>query len=314
MSRKGVPFGDVEVHTPDVNPDEPDLPEEAPPEPRRVLGDDGELKVVPRNLHGGIGRDVFYRTVQQPWSRLLGIATTAYVLAACTLGGLLQAIGGVRGLEDASYLDASLYVGLLLAGPGIEGIEPVSVGARVVVLAASLMGVVAFAMLTGLAFAKFTIPRAGIRISSVVLLTDYEGARCLLFRLANERPTPIIDARIRFFVARQHTTPEGVSVRRVTELVLERGEQALLAIASTIRHVLDDSSPLHGMDLEEIFADDADLMVCVHGAEGTFGQVVYALQSYRRGDVRVDAQFADMVTTHADGTRSIDFSRLDAVV
>ncbi len=58
-------------------------------------------------------------------------------------------------------------------------------------------GLLTFAVIAGLSFAKFAKPTAKIMFSQSAIVTSRNGVRALMFRMANERNNQIIEANLK---------------------------------------------------------------------------------------------------------------------
>lgn len=69
-----------------------------------------------------------------------------------------------------------------------------------------------------------------------------------MVRFANERHNIIGNATARLWMFKDVTTAEGQPYRRFFELPLVRNESPALALSWTLHHVLDEASPLRGLN------------------------------------------------------------------
>jgi inward rectifier potassium channel len=192
--------------------------------------------------------------------------------------------------------------------------SPKTTYAHVLVTFQAFGGTLFVAIVTGLIFAKFSRPTARVMFSTKVAVIDRAGKRLLQFRMANERANQIVEAQMRVVVARQETAPDGERMRRFYDLKLQRDRNVIFVLTWTAVHEIDESSPLHSLTIEEMRAQNLQLIASVIGLDETFSQQVHARKSYTPEDFVFDMRFADIIGLEADGTRYVDYSRFDELV
>ena len=85
----------------------------------------------------------------------------------------------------------------------------------------ALTGLVGFAIVTGLVFARISRPTANILFSSHAVVAPYQDLTALEFRVANARSNELIEVAAKVMVSRfEHA--DGVHTRRYYPLKLER--------------------------------------------------------------------------------------------
>jgi inward rectifier potassium channel len=180
---------------------------------------------------------------------------------------------------------------------------------NVLVAIESLLGVLGFAVATGLVFSKFARPSARVLFSSVMVVTRRHGKPCLQLRCANARGNDLVEATAHVVVIKNDVTPEGHRMRRFHDLGLDRDRSPLFVLTWLVMHDLDEHSPLFGATPESLAEDDALFVVTIVGVDGTLGQTVHARHSYEYYDVRFGHRFVDVLTTAEDRRLTLDFTR-----
>jgi Inward rectifier potassium channel C-terminal domain len=146
---------------------------------------------------------------------------------------------------------------------------------NVVTAIESFSGLVGFALLTGLIFARFAKPTARILFSRPAVVTEFEGVPTLMFRAANERGNQILEAEVSLNLVRNTRTKEGAFIRRFEELGVLRSRSPLFALSWTVMHPIDRNSPLRGLDAGELQRQSAELAVTISGIDQVFAQKIY---------------------------------------
>jgi inward rectifier potassium channel len=162
-------------------------------------------------------------------------------------------------------------------------------------------------------FAKFSRPTARVRFSRYVIIGPRDGALSLMIRAANMRANRIVEATMHVVLARQETTVEGDTIRRLHDLETTRGRSAMFALSWTAVHRIEEGSPLFGETRESLANAEPEIIVSIIGLDETFSQTVHARHTFKLDEIVWNARFADVLVLHPDGSRSVDYSRFDEI-
>lgn len=279
----------------------------------RMLNPDGSLNVgVSRNV---AVNDFYHWLVTRPWSVVIGMLTTAFFGAnAVFAAAYLLAGDAIENARPGSFADAYFFSIQTMATIGYGKMVPATFLANVLVGVESFVGMLGLALATGLMFAKFSRPTARVLFSGVAVVTTRDGVPSLMFRIANERDSHIVEAQAHVILVRSETTREGESVRRFYDLELSRRQNALFALSWTVVHPIEPSSPLWELSRESLEAMDAEILVSVVGLDAQLSQTIHARHSYLPNEIVWNARFADMLTRASNGRWRIDASKLSDVI
>ncbi len=274
-----------------------------PPRPIARLG------LEPRGV-----RDLYHRLLTISWPRLLVLVVGAYFAVNLGFALLYLALGG--GIENArpgNFSDLFFFSFQTIATVGYGRLVPVTFAANALASVEALLGLLGFALVTGLMFAKFARPSAAVMFSDTMVFTTFEGQPGLQFRLANERASQIVEAQLRLVMMRSSVTAEGHAVRRLHDLGLVRSHNAFFSLTWLAIHPIDAQSPLFGLTFEELQSSDVNFVVSLVGLEEISGQTVHARQWYTGADLRCDARFVDIIGVDAQGQPVIDYSKFHEI-
>jgi inward rectifier potassium channel len=189
---------------------------------------------------------------------------------------------------------------------GFGNIAPKSIAAHVVMTAESMVGLLGFALVTGVVFARFARPTAHIIYSRHAVIAPYHGITAFEFRIVNGRDNQIIDLSASVVLTRFES--EGnVRQRRYYPLPLERPSVAFFPLTWTVVHPIDRDSPLWGWNDEQLHAAQAEFLVLLRGIDETFAQTVQGRSSYTAAEVKWGMKFASVF--HQDGILTLDMRR-----
>jgi inward rectifier potassium channel len=103
---------------------------------------------------------------------------------------------------------------------------------------------------------------------------------------------------------------EGGDFRYFYNLKLQFDRLATFPAALTLRHVIDEKSPLYGATPESLEEVRALLMVSVIGIDPVIAAAVQTQHDYTWRDIRFGERFVEIYTDHGDGKLTVDYGRL----
>ena len=259
--------------------------------------------------------DLAHLLLTMSWARFFLLLMALYFGANAVFAGIYLAGGDlIRGATPGSFRDAFDFSVQTMSTIGYGTLAPKTPAADVLVAVQSLVGLMGFAVITGLMFAKFARPTARVLFSDRAVVRPRDGVSTLQFRIANQRGNKIVDAQMMVVMAFDHTTAEGEGMRAFVPLPMVRERSPMFALSWTCMHTIDEASPLHGRGAEWLEATSAELIVTLTGIDDTFNQPVHAQWSYVGAEIFWDHALVDIIITTPDGTRSIDYDVFHAVV
>ncbi len=257
--------------------------------------------------------DGYHFLLTSSWAVLYGLMVCAYIAANTLFAALYWLDGGIDNARPGSFLDAYFFSVQTMATIGYGRMTPITAFTNFLVSFEALFGLVAFALATGLMFAKFSQPRARVLFSKHAVVTVRDGVTSLMVRLANERSTGLVEATLRLSMVRDEKTVEGESLRRIHTLALTRATTAVFAFSWTAVHAIDATSPLLGETAESLALANADFVASLVGIEEATGQTVHARHTWSAADTRFAHRFVDILVVLPDGRRAIDYTRFHDV-
>lgn len=276
---------------------------------------DGRFEVLGMNVWYSYWRDPYHLLLTIPWPGFLGLIALFY-LTTNALFALAYLAGGdcIANARPGSFLDAFFFSVQTLASIGYGAMFPKTTYANIIVTIEAMMGLVGIAVLTGLAFARFSRPTARVIFSRVAVIAPHNRVPTLMFRAANKRRNQILEAQLRVYLMRDEVTTEGQFIRRFHELNLLRNQTPSFTLSWTAMHPIDELSPLYGMTPESLVATKTSIVVSLSGIDETVAQVLHARQTYAAHEILWNNQFVDIFYHTSDGHRYIDYNYFHDVV
>ncbi len=193
---------------------------------------------------------------------------------------------------------------------GYGSIYPLGLPAHVVSAIEAAMGLMAFALATGLLFARFSRPSAQMVFSDQMVVAPYKEITALMFRLANRRSNVLMELDADMMLMTVEAGPDGQLKRNFVELPLERRHLFFLALSWTLVHPIYESSPLWGKTPGDRERLQAEIIVVVKSFDDSFSQVVHSRVSYRWAEVEWSARFAPAFEVAPEGHLVLDLSKI----
>jgi inward rectifier potassium channel len=281
---------------------------------RRAINKDGSFNVARR----GTGwRDIhpYLHLISMSWPTFLALVFAAYLgvnsifaVFYYSLGpGHLQ--GGDAPRNFDRFLNAFFFSAHTLTTVGYGNIAPGSISANVLAVIEALIGLLGFALATGILFGRFSRPSARIGFSERALIAPYETRTSLQFRIVNRRPNALMEMEATVILMGVEGEP-GKQKRTFQGLTLERDTVDFLALTWTVVHPIDESSPLFGKTEEDLERKQAEVLILIKGFDETFAQTVHARYSYRFDEIAWNAKFAPAFDFDETGSMVLNIDKV----
>ena len=247
------------------------------------------------------------------WSKFLLLVIFVYLGTnfLFALAYLACGPGAITNTTPGALIDVFYFSVQTMATIGYGQMTPVGHWPNSIVTFEAFFGIVYSALTTGLAFARFTRPTAGVRFSKVAVVGNHDGIKTLKFRVANDRSSHIVEAQLRLWLIAESMTAEGERYRRSVELPLHRSESPVFSLTWTAMHSVDHESALNEYLGQSAIERQWHLLITFTGYHESLANQVYARHVYLPKDVQQNATFVDIVTVSPDGGRVIDLTNFE---
>jgi len=254
--------------------------------------------------------DLYHAVLRAPWWLFfLGLAAVFVTTNAIFALAYLADPGGIAHAEPGNFWDAFVFSAQTIGSINYSVMVPKTSYVDTVVIIEAFMGLLMLALFTGLIFARFSRPFARVVFSKVAVIAPFDGVPTLMLRTANQRGNQVLDASMTLTLARQHTSREGIVMRRFEELKLVRSRTSLFSLSWTIMHAIDESSPLFGVSCEEMYDKQMEIVALLSGSDATMAETIYARYAYSPDDIVRDHRFVDVLSVTPRGERVVDLTR-----
>jgi inward rectifier potassium channel len=139
------------------------------------------------------------------------------------------------------------------------------------------------------------------------------GKPTLMLRIGNARTNVLHNVTLSLHTLVRSTSTEGQRQANIVELPLQRSRFPIFAILYTMMHVIDETSPLYGLDPAGEDFQALRLFVTISAKDPSVGQEVSDLHTMAGTDIRVGMRYVDAITPIGTNKVLADYSLLSAI-
>jgi inward rectifier potassium channel len=170
----------------------------------------------------------------------------------------------------------------------------------------ALVGLLSFAIATGLFFGRFSKPTAFIKFSQNAIIAPYQAGTGLMLRMAPFKNTNLTDAQATITLGLT-VEENGNTVNKFYILDLELTKINALTLSWTLVHPINEKSPLYGFSKEDFHTIDGEILVFVKAFDDMFSTTVAARTSYTFEELIYGAKFDLMYGNNENNTKTVLF-------
>lgn len=197
-------------------------------------------------------------------------------------------------------MSAFFFSSQTLTTVGYGHVAPTGMATNIIASTESLLGILAFAVVTGLIYGRFSRPKAYILFSHNMLIAPYKEGKALMLRLATYKNNHLTEVEAQITVA-IHSNENGRRVTKFYPAPLEIARINSLALNWTMVHHITEDSPLHQYTEEDMIAAEMEVMVYVKAFDDHFSNTVQQRTSYTHRQLVYGARFLPMYERSEDG-------------
>jgi len=285
---------------------------------QRMLNPDGSANILRTGLPWFKFDDTYTRLVTMSWTRFFIVILIAYLIVN-TLFAVLYNVIGIEHLNGANgltlrdqFFDAFFFSAQTISTVGYGHISPQGFLTSCVAALESMLGLLAFALATGLLYGRFSRPTSKINFSKKMVIAPYENGKGLMCRLVNLRRNQLIEIEAQMVMSYNETVG-GKPTRKFYPLNLERSKISILSLNWTLVHPITEESPLFEKTLEELKLAEVEVIVILKAFDDTFSQTIHTRTSYQDEDIEMNARFEKMFYHNEEGQTVLDYGKLDKI-
>lgn len=277
----------------------------------RFINKNGTANIEKRGMHV-LQRISWYHTmIDMPAWRFMLIILSFYlginfVFASVYYGIGIEHLDGIAGSDSewVKFGQAYFFSAQTFTTVGYGHISPTGFMASALSAVEALMGLLSFAIATGLFFGRFSRPTAFLKFSHNAVIAPYGEISGLMIRLTPFKNTNFTDAEAKITLG-MSIEENGKLVNKFYSLDLELEKINALTLSWTLVHPITEDSPLFQLTKDDFANTDGELVVFVKTFDDMFSNTVAIRTSYTFDEVIYGAKFEPMYTRSMDNSKTI---------
>jgi inward rectifier potassium channel len=272
----------------------------------------GQYEFVKLNVQKFDFRDTYHLILTLSWPAFAGLVFGVYLLVNLAFAALyLLKAHAIAEMPPGSFSDAFFFSVETLATVGYGHMYPDTFYGHMVAMLEIIVGMFGLAVITGLIFVRFSRPTARIQFSKGMVVAPFDGVPNLMIRVANLRHQAMVEPEFRMILLRNVMTAEGEEVRRFLSLKLEFDHLIAFPAVMTVRHRVDEESPLFGMTPEDFQQQEVRIMASIVGVDTVIVAPVQSSGHYHHKEIQWNRRFVEIYDKSAEGEWTVDYARID---
>jgi len=280
----------------------------------RLINADGTFNVKRKGLSTFNVSDIYHSLITIKWwqfalliSALFFVvnALFAFIYLYC---GVDQITSIIKGDTTSNFWDAFYFSTQTMTTVGYGLFAPIGTHAKIIASFEAFIGLLGFAVATGVLYGRFSRPVARIRYSENTLISPYDEGNGMMFKMVNVRNNQLIEIEVSVNMLWLN---KETNKRDYAALTLEIKKINFMPLSWTIVHPIDETSPFWGKD-KSYFADqDGEIIILVKAFDESFSQTVYDRKSYRVDEFIWGAKFISDTEISEGGVVHLNIDAID---
>ncbi len=279
----------------------------------RSLNKDGSFNVKKSNVPFFERINFFHDLVSMSWRRFFFIIFLIYICINTVFATIYLLIGteyltGIDGVTPTEkFIEAFFFSAQTITTLGYGRVAPIGLMDNIVAAIESLLGLLSFALATGLIYGRFSKPAAKIKYSTPAVIAPYQDINGFMFRVVNPHANQLMEVEVTVAMSAQRQNSDH---RDFFTLELERSKVAFMPSTWTVVHPITESSPFYGLSHKQLEERDIEIIIMMKAFDESFSQTVYSRSSYKASEIRWGHKFIYLISREKDRI-NVDVSRID---
>lgn len=266
----------------------------------------GSANVIKRGV-SIINRYSWYHTMlAMPRGKFLLLLLSVYIIINLLFASIYYLIGiehlaGIqKGTSLKEFSEVFFFSTQTFTTVGYGRISPIGFLASAVSTFEAFLGLLSFAIATGLFYGRFSRPQAYLRFSENALIAPYQGGTALMLRMAPYKNNHLSEVQAKINLAMQ-VEENGKLTNKFYTLNLEISKINSLSLSWTLVHAINEKSPLYNFNHTDMVNANIEVMVFIQAFDEVFSNTVIQRYSYIASEIVWGAKFKIMY--HPDTTK-----------
>ncbi len=279
----------------------------------RQLNKDGTFNVKKYNIPFIEKINFYHSLVSMPRFSFFLVIFCCYLIVNLIFASIYMVIGveHLTGTVGSStydkFFEAFFFSSQTITTLGYGRIAPVGMLASTVAAIESLLGLLSFALATGMLYGRFSKPNAKIKYSNHAVIAPFQDFTGLMFRLINPQKNQLLEVEVSVTLSMKRENSDLIDFFL---LDLERPNVVFLPSVWTIVHPITKNSPIYNLSKSDLLDKNLEIIVLLKAFDESFSQTVYSRTSYRASEIKWGEKFIYLIKQENEGI-SVDVSRID---
>ncbi len=178
----------------------------------------------------------------------------------------------------------------------------------------ALIGLLSFAVVTGLLYGRFSRPKAYLKFSKNAIIAPFKNGLALMMRVAPYKNTSLTDAEAKL-TAGMMLEENGQRTNKFFSMELEFEKVNALTLSWTIVHPITENSPLYKFTKDDFSNGTGEILVYVKAFDDMFSNTVVARTSYTFQEIVFGVKFIPMYhKSKQENSTILDLDKLNSFV
>jgi inward rectifier potassium channel len=274
----------------------------------RLILPDGSFNVKRKGQSFSAWLNLYHRMITMSVFEFVFVIASAYFIVNLVFALIYYLIGveHLNGIEEqtkyvSEFWGAFFFSSQTLTTVGYGHISPLGSLTNAVAAVEALIGLMMFALITGLVYGRFSTPSPKIVFSKNILVSPYLDINGLMFRMINERNSQLINVRVSVMMSRNEKDEAGKVTRKYYTLALEREMIQFFSTSWTIVHPITPDSPFYQQNQESLAATDTEILIAVEGMNDAYTDPVHVRTSYLYNEFLWGKKFESVLSERGSG-------------
>lgn len=213
--------------------------------------------------------------------------------------------------EGEKFAEAFFFSAQTFTTVGYGRIAPTGIVTSALAAFQALIGLLSFAVATGLMYGRFSKPIAYVKFSHNALIAPYKGGKGLMLRLSPFKNTILSESEVRLTIGLVVEENEK-SQNRFYPLELELERINTLNLSWTVVHPINEDSPIYNFTEDDFKNSKGEIIVFLKAFDDMFSNTVVARTSYTFNEIIYGAKFLPMYHRDSAHNRTVlDLDKLN---
>lgn len=284
----------------------------------RLITKEGEFNVVKKGMSRLQSLDTYHELINLSWLKFILLLSGIFFLVNLVFA-LVYFVAGSEGIAGPTtesslnnFLRSFYFSTQTITTVGFGHLSPNTDLVSILAAFESFLGLLGFALATGLMFARFSRPPRGLAYSSHAVVAPYRnGLNGLMFRFINSSNNQLIEAEVDVVISYWSDKED----RRIFKSAnLERKKINFFSNSWTVVHPIDEESPLFELNNHNCKDKSIEVIIMFKAFDDTYVRPVYDRMSYVEEEIKWAEKYIPMFEVSHDGKIHIDMEKLSATI